>query len=247
MKIFDCHFHIIDPQFPLFPNAGFLPEPFTCENYQTQTEPLQISGGAIVSGSFQRFDQSYLIAALQKLGSNFVGVTQLPMDTTCEEIERLAEAGIRAVRFNLKRGLATDIEEIEQFAIQVYDTAGMHSEFYVDAAQLPAIYKTLIKLPAIAIDHLGLNQTNFPTLLKLAGHGAKIKATGFGRINFDVIQALQTIASINPDSLMFGTDLPSTRAPRPFHASDIELITAALSPAIAQKVLYDNAMSFYRL
>ena len=27
-KIFDAHFHIIDPDFPLIANQGFLPEPF---------------------------------------------------------------------------------------------------------------------------------------------------------------------------------------------------------------------------
>ncbi len=33
-------------------------------------------GGAIVSGSFQGFDQRYLIASLQALGKGFVGVAQ---------------------------------------------------------------------------------------------------------------------------------------------------------------------------
>jgi hypothetical protein len=32
----------------------------------------------------------------------------------------------------------------------------------------------------------------------------------------DVRQALATIYGINPKALMFGTDLPSTRAPRPY-------------------------------
>ena len=35
-------------------------------------------GGAVVSGSFQGFDQSYLLDALDQLGPSFVGVTQLP-------------------------------------------------------------------------------------------------------------------------------------------------------------------------
>ena len=26
--IFDAHFHVIDPRFPLQPNQGFVPEPF---------------------------------------------------------------------------------------------------------------------------------------------------------------------------------------------------------------------------
>ncbi len=33
MKIFDSHFHIIDPKYPLFENNGYLPPKFTIENY----------------------------------------------------------------------------------------------------------------------------------------------------------------------------------------------------------------------
>ncbi|RMU66218.1 hypothetical protein ALP29_200457 [Pseudomonas syringae pv. avii] len=46
---------------------------------------------------------------------------------------------------------------------------------------------------------------------------------------------------------MFGTDLPSTRAPRPFQADDIELLIDALGEKDAQRAMWDNAASFYRL
>lgn len=39
-----------------------------------------------------------------------------------------------------------------------------------------------------------------------------MKATCFGRVELDVENALKSIYEVNPDSLMFGTDLPSTRA-----------------------------------
>jgi hypothetical protein len=50
----------------------------------------------------------------------------------------------------------------------------------------------------------------------------------------------------NPRSLIFGTDLPSTRAPRPFQNSDLTLIAETLGPKNAQAVLFDNAEEFYR-
>ncbi len=80
--IFDTHLHIIGPRFPLIENQGFLPEPFTCKDYLDKVQELNVIGGAIVSGSFQGFDQNYLIDSLQKLGENFVGVTQLPHGET---------------------------------------------------------------------------------------------------------------------------------------------------------------------
>lgn len=78
MKIFDAHLHIIDQRFPLVPNQGYLPDYFSCADYLKSVDQLEVTGGVIVSGSFQGFDQSYLIDAIKTLGENFVGVTQLP-------------------------------------------------------------------------------------------------------------------------------------------------------------------------
>ncbi len=44
---------------------------------------------------------------------------------------------------------------------------------------------------------------------------------------------------------MFGTDLPSTRAKRPFRFSDIELIYNIFEEKQAEKVLYKNAVDWY--
>ena len=100
MRIFDSHLHIIDRRFPLVANQGYLPDEFTCADYQAQAAELGIVGGAVVSGSFQAFDQTYLRAAVQTLGPSFVGVTQLPPFTSDEEILDLDSCGVRAVRFN---------------------------------------------------------------------------------------------------------------------------------------------------
>jgi len=243
--IFDTHLHIIDPRFPLIENQGFLPEPFTCKDYLDKVQDLNIKGGAIVSGSFQGFDQSYLIDSLQKLGENFVGVTQLPHSTSDDEIIKLHNCGVRAIRFNVKRGGSEDISRLDYFAKRVYELVGWHAELYIDSTALPEIAATLENLPAISIDHLGLSKEGFNTLLALVDKGVRVKATGFGRVELDVAHATRSIYSVNPDALMFGTDLPSTRAKRPYDHSDIELIYSVLDEDQAEKVLYKNAMKWY--
>jgi hypothetical protein len=70
---FDAHFHVIDSRFPLYENDGFLPAEFTVAQYRARTAALGVVGGAVVSGSFQRFDQDYLLDALARLGPGFVG------------------------------------------------------------------------------------------------------------------------------------------------------------------------------
>jgi predicted TIM-barrel fold metal-dependent hydrolase len=244
-RLFDSHLHIIDPAFPLVENQGFLPEPFRCADYLASVGLLPVIGGAVVSGSFQAFDQSYLIAALRTLGPGFVGVTQLPTDCPDDEITALNAAGVRAVRFNLVRGTSVRQEDIEQLSRRAYGIAGWHSEFYVRNADLAELRPMLERLPYISIDHLGLTTDGWQELCRLAGAGARVKATGFTRGDLDIPAALRSINRINPAALMFGTDLPGTRAPRPFQIDDLDLITDSLEPADHDRVLCENALSLY--
>lgn len=245
--IFDAHLHIVDPRFPLVPNRGYLPPPFTCADYRAAVHGLGVSGGAVVSGSFQAFDQGYLLAALAGLGAGFVGVTQLPAGVSDAEILRLDAAGVRALRFNVRRGGSADLDALPSLAARVHELAGWHVEFYIDSVDLAAIEPLLGRLPRYSIDHLGLSQAGFATLCRLAERGAGIKATGFSRGDLDVAAALRTLHAANPECLLFGTDLPSTRAPRPFGPGDIALLREALGEAAAQRVLGANGRRFYRL
>lgn len=244
--VFDSHFHIIDRRFPLVENQGFLPDDFTCRDYLERTAAMNLAGGAIVSGSFQALDQSYLEDALATLGPRFVGVTQLPASVSDEEVMRLDRLGVRAVRFNIKRGGSENAEHLETMAMRVHDLAGWHVELYVDSRELSSLKSTLTRLPAVSIDHLGLSRDGLPTLLSLAERGVRVKATGFGRVDFDVPAALRDFCSANPDALMFGTDLPSTRAPRPYCDDDLRLVIDTLPPDLSRKVLCQNALDFYR-
>jgi predicted TIM-barrel fold metal-dependent hydrolase len=244
--LFDAHLHIIDPRFPLIANQGYLPEAFTVAAYRARTAAYNLIGGAVVSGSFQAFDQSYLRAALAELGPGFVGVTQLPVEVSDAEILDLHNAGVRAVRFNLKRGGSAEIDDLEQIALRVYALAGWHVELYADARDLGELVPLLTSLPAVSIDHLGLSSAGLPTLLKLVAGGVRVKATGFGRVDFPVASALQQLCAVNPDALLFGSDLPSTRAARPYADEDFLLVIDALGEELARKVFCTNALNFYR-
>jgi predicted TIM-barrel fold metal-dependent hydrolase len=236
--VFDSHLHVIDPRFPLVANRGYLPPPFTVEDYRRHTAALGITGGAVVSGSFQAFDQTYLVDALARLGDAFVGVTQLPPSASDEEILALDRAGVRALRFNLRRG---GDELDERLAGRVHELAGWHAEVYVDGRELASIEDRLGALPRVSIDHLGLHAEGLPALLRLVRHGVKVKATGFGRVELDVPSVLRTIAAVDPTALLFGSDLPGTRARRAFEPADLDLV-AEIAPA----ALAANALAWYR-
>ncbi len=245
-KYFDCHFHIIDKNFPVVPNQGFMPDAFTSEDYLERLKTVDLCGGAVVSGSFQAFDQSYLFHALKVLGRSFVGVTQVPQTVSDQELRELDGAGVRAVRFNVKRGGSEEIHHLETMERRVHELVGWHTELYVDSTELADLFETLVSLPAVSVDHLGLSKAGFPTLLRLAEKGVRVKATGFGRVDFDVRSALTDLYSANPRALMFGTDLPSTRAPRPYQDEDYTLVLETLGEEKAADVFFNNAIEFYR-
>ncbi|MEJ8570317.1 amidohydrolase family protein [Microbaculum marinum] len=244
MRIFDAHFHVVDPRFPLVANQGFLPDPYTVSDYLAEARPLGITGGAVVSGSFQGFDQGYLLDALARLGPGFVGVTQLPENAPDADILNLHAAGVRAVRFNLRRGGSAGVESLEAMARRVHEIAGWHVELYADATALADLLPVLTALPKLSIDHLGLSEDGLPTLLRLVEAGARVKATGFARISGDVAAILRAVARVNPGAILFGTDLPSTRTRR-FAPEDITLIEAALGEAMRDAVFHGNAATFY--
>lgn len=173
-----------------------------------------------MSGSFQGFDQSFLLDALERLGPTFVGVTQLPPSVSDEEVLALDASGVRAVRFTLARGGSLDVD----LALRVHELAGWHAEVY--ATDLPAHEDRLRELPRLVVDHLGMNPEGLATAVRL---GAMVKATPRHRGD---------VGAIPRGRLMFGTDLPGTRTDRRFEPADLENLEAA--------ALVDNARAWYR-
>lgn len=246
-RLFDAHLHIIDARFPLVPNQGFVPEPFTCADYLSRMAGHELLGGVLVSGSFQGMDTTWLLDALRILGPGYVGVVQLLPTASDAQIRALADAGVRGVRINLRRGGTVDLAALEALAWRVHALAGWHVEIYADAAELAPMLPVLAALPRLSIDHLGLSKAGLPTLRSLVAQGVRVKATGFGRVDFDVAAALRELHAEDPAALMFGTDLPSTRAPRAYRDEDYDLVLDALGVTGAAQVLWQNACSFYRI
>ena len=251
-KLFDAHFHIIDPSYPLTTNNGFTPEWYTVEDYLRELKDtgLDLIGGAVVSGSFQAYDQTYFKGALSKLGKGYVGVTQLDPNTSDEEIIRLDNLGIKAIRFNLYRGLSSSIHDIEQLAYRVFGLVGWKTELYLDASKIDEELDACIRsLPAVSIDHLGMSRLSDATLLlRYVSNGIPIRVTGFGRVEYtrdEIGHLLGRLYAANPQSPIFGTDLPATRARYRFTMDDIALVKEALGEANAQDVLWRNGVRWY--
>ena len=246
MRIFDSHFHIINPEYPLVANNGYLPPDFTTTDYMAAVNQYDIVGGAVVSGSFQAFDQNYLMDALNKLGKDFYGVANIWADITPEELYLMNEANVVAVRFNVQRGGSEKIEHMESLSNFLYSNYGWHTELYIDSKELKNLRSVLENIPKFSIDHLGMSDAGLNELYYWVERGTKIKATGFGRIDMDPIAVMKTIYNIAPDALMFGTDLPSTRANIPFSGKDLNLVLNNFTESELENILYNNAKIWYQ-
>jgi predicted TIM-barrel fold metal-dependent hydrolase len=152
-----------------------------------------------------------------------VGVTQLPASVSDVEVLSLDAAGVRAVRFTLARGGALDVD----LALRVHQLAGWHAEVY--ATDLPAHEERLRQLPRLVVDHLGMNPEGLAVAVRL---GAMIKATP---------RYAGDLRAVRPERLMFGSDLPGTRAERTFAPADLDVIAGITNSGLA-----DNARAWYR-
>jgi len=242
--LFDAHLHIADPRFAPVPNAGYVPPPFAPDAYRAAVAGLGVVGGAVVAGSFQSTDPAWLRDALDALGPAFVGVTRAgeTEPVTDATIAALDRAGVRAVRLTLHRGAG--LRDAARLARQVWDAAGWHVEVYADGAALAAAEPVLATMPRVVVDHLGLTPDALPVLRRLLAVGGAVKATGFGRLAFDPAPVVADLATHG--TVVVGTDLPSTRAPRPFQPADLAAIADALGPERARRAFLDDAVALYR-
>jgi predicted TIM-barrel fold metal-dependent hydrolase len=245
--LFDAHFHLIDPRFPLIGQRGPAPKCFDLDDYIVRLDGYRLIGGTIVAEPCQGFDQRWLADALRHLGPGFVGVANLRPDASDAEILILDAVGVRGVRFALDSGDPVQIRELDRLARRVHELVGWHVELCADAALLKPVAGLLARLPALCIEHFGLSWAGLDLVLRLVEGGARVKASGFGRVDFDVRRALLEVCSANPDALMFGTDLPSMGALQPYADGDFWLVLETLSERQATKVLSTNALAWYGL
>ncbi len=247
LPLFDSHFHIIDKRFPISENNGFIPDAFTAQQYLDRMSEYQLLGGAIISGSFQEYDYSYLTDALGILGANFVGIVNVKSDISEDEILTLNKMGVRGIRINLRRYGQAALTDLVNLAAKIYEVAQWHVEIYADSRDLCDLMGVISTLPSVSLDHLGLSEEGFKYVVKLIEMGAYIKATGFGRLDFSAKAAIINLYSLNPKRLIFGTDLPSTRVHIPYSDDDFNLVVETLGETGARDVLSLNALRLYRM
>lgn len=128
---------------------------------------------------------------------------------------------------------------------RVFDLVGWHCEFYINYQSLQEMSQMFLKFPKICIDHVGMEKESIPILCQLVENGAFVKATAFMRQDFEVLPVLKQIHQINQNALIFGTDLPGTRASRQASKQDITLIQNNFDENDCLNIFEKNAQKLY--
>lgn len=265
----DSHFHIFGPtsRFPFSPERAYTPAEAPLERLLALHALLGFERGVAIQGNGHGTDNSAMLDALQREPKRLRGVAIVKESTTREEVRRMADAGVRALRFHIAprqpgRFSSLGIDAFEKLA-PFMDECDMHVQFFMDARELPNVLARLKnwKRPVV-LDHFGSTKAaegtaapGFETLRKFLGEGRIwVKLSGAYRASEqypdypDAKPLHEALLKANPDQLLWGSDWPHPRLEKnmPDTGHLLDLFHAwTPDAALRRKILVDNPAKLY--
>ncbi|MEM8959065.1 MAG: amidohydrolase family protein [Pseudomonadota bacterium] len=221
---FDCHAHVYE-QVSAIDGARYVPaSPAPLDRWLAYHRQHGLTGGVIVQVSFLGTDNSELCAALGRLDrTRFAGVAVVPLDISGQELDALARAGVRGVRWNLVRNARVpdlEAETVRAFLGKLRDR-DLHLEIHLEGPRLATVIDRLTDQGLkIAIDHFGLpseadprNDPLVSAVKTLAPHRELfMKFSAHYRTPFDLRpHAEEMLSALSPDRIVWGSDWPHTQ------------------------------------
>lgn len=173
----DTQAHVFGPasQFPYAEGRGYTPPDCPIESYLKLLDTLGFDRGVIVHGSAHGSDNRVTLHGIAQAPDRLRGVAVIDPDISDNELEAMADGGIRGIRLStmLKGGLGT--EHLERLADRIKHL-GWHIVIHLDKVdEIAELESRLRALPVgIVVDHLGrvrggegLSSPGFQALLSL--------------------------------------------------------------------------------
>jgi 2-pyrone-4,6-dicarboxylate lactonase len=269
----DAHVHIFGPsaEFPYAASRNFTPVDAPKEKLFALHKLLGVSRcvivQSIVHGLDNRAAEDAIAYAGAHSGGNYLGVALVSVDVSDTELQRLADAGFRGVRFNFMSHLAATgaIKDVIQLTHRL-KAVGMHLQVHFESALIHDLAKPLSQSAVpVVIDHmgrvdatLGANHADFSALFQLLRNPLfYVKVSGIDRIDSTPSHAPRYEAGVAlagllvttyPDQCLWGTDWPH---PNHTHVPDDAVLVDALSciaptQELLDKLLVHNPAQLYR-
>ena len=261
----DCHVHVFGPaaRFPFAAGRNFTPVDAPKEMLFALHRQLGIQRCVIVQSAVHGFDNRVVEDAIAAGGGRYLGVALVPVNVADAELQRLAAAGFRAVRFNFMKHLAAagTPDEIVALTLRLKPLA-MHWQVHFESSLIHSLAAPLARSAVpVVIDHmgrvdaaLGAEGADFAALMALLRNPLfHVKLSGIDRIDpqppySQGVQLARRLVETFPDQCLWGTDWPH---PNHTHVPDdgelVDRLTAiAPQAALLEKLLVRNPQALYQ-
>jgi 2-pyrone-4,6-dicarboxylate lactonase len=266
----DTHVHIFGPadRFAYAPTRSFTPVDAPKEMLFALHHQQGIERCVIVQSLVHGMDNRVVEDAIAAGGGRYLGVSLVPVDVPDAELERIAMAGIRGVRFHFMPSLTSDTSMKAIVALtQRLKPLNLHLQVHFDGALIHQLIEPLSRSAVpVVIDHMGrvdatrgAEHADFAALLTLLKNPKfHVKVSGIDRIDSygsqkqppyaDGVAFARLLVERYPEQCVWGTDWPH---PNHTHVPDDGVLFDALSsiaptPELLAQLLVHNPQRLYR-
>jgi len=262
----DCHLHIYDPRFPPPGPVARLVKGAGVEEYRLLQKRIGTTRAVIVTPSAYATANAVTVDGISQLGlANARGVAVVRTEVTDAELKKMADGGIRGIRFTLfdPKTAVTSFEMIEPLAKRANDL-GWHVQLHFRGDQIVEKEDLLKRIAApIVFDHMGripqpagIKHPAFQIICRLIDKGRTwVKLSGVyqdtkvGPPTYaDVTELARAYLKAAPERMVWGSDWPhpTEREHKPNDAVLFDLLTEwAPDEALRKKLLVDNPAALY--
>jgi 2-pyrone-4,6-dicarboxylate lactonase len=264
----DTHMHAFGPldRYPSVATPRYDHPGGSLQQYASVAAALAIERMVIVQPSFYGTDNSFLLEALEKVGSPARGVVMLPdTEVAPSTLEELHERGVRGLRLNFfgMHDLGAAKSEYLQAlrkAAGLARSIGWHVELYSPGVVIRDLVEHLPEIGvAVSVDHMGymktghgMTDTDFAKFVETVKSGQVwVKLTAPYRLSSDADwlhadDMARALIAAAPERMLWGTDWP--------HIPDCGLDTGALlarllrwcpDDGLRTRILVDNPARLY--
>lgn len=260
----DTHVHVFDGR-PT-PGAHYAAGHWPLAQIEATAAAHGVGRLVLVQPSVYGHDNGLLLAALQVQPGRHRGVVVLGGDETDAQLDAMAQAGVRGVRFNAVSPLGNAAETLQALAPRIR-ARGWHVQWYVPPARWAEVAALSDQHGLVPVlDHLaGITPADWaaaslplPDLRRLAGLGAWLKLSGWYRLHSaaphaDLQPALAALVRQFKGRCVWGSDWPHTRFMEPGVPGPVPTYAGLMAPAQAaltvkgwRHTLHATAQALYR-
>src|SRR5450631_450387 len=261
----DCHHHIYDAvRFPPPQPGARILQNARVEEYRLLQRRIGTSRNVVVTPAAYVVDNRVTLDAIAQLGRKARGVAVVHPDVTDTELKRLADGGIRGIRFALgdPTTASTTIDMIEPLSKRVA-ALGWHVQINTEAEKIVAAEDLWNRLPcAIVFDHMG--HVPQPTGLTHPVYGVVRRLVDKGRtwvklsVTYDntkdgppgyadITKVAQAYVKAAPERMVWGSNWPHpNETSKPDDALVFDLMAQwAADEATRNRILVQNPQTLY--